>query len=228
MASPSKIKSQHERITRGESTTQLLKFFKKSRVDIPDELGRNPLHLAAQAGRIDLIRGLLRKGASINAQDCNGWTLFHGVASNQHFKACSVLLESLDIDPTSTNNEGTTALHYLVRYSVPHDEQMTYESLLHQFFKRGADLNAQNNYGEAPLHSACMRGNIVAVRFILEKQANPNITTKIGETPLHYAVRANNIDIVKDLLAHDADPRLLSDNGSPTDVASQYNLMPLF
>lgn len=218
----------HERIVRGESTTKLLKFFKKgSSVDTTDELGRGALHLAAQEGRIDLIRGLLSKGANINCQDNNGWTPLHSAASNQQFKACSVLLESRDIDPTTTNNEGTSALHYLVR-AVPTEEILAFETVLHQFTRRGADLNIQNKYGEAPLHSACMKGNEIAVRFILEKQADSNIMTNIGETPLHYAVYSNKMEIVKELCSHGADPRVRSENGTPCDAAAKFNFMQIF
>src|SRR3989338_7496600 len=156
------------KIQRGISTTKLNKLLKKNPIDEPDELGRCAIHVAATEGRVDLIKMLLRKGASVNVRDSNGWTPLHCASANQQYMTCSLLLDAPDIDTSVTNNEGTTALHYFVRNNVPGELQVSYQAALQQLYKRGVDLNFQNKHGEAPIHSACMRGNALAVSFLLE------------------------------------------------------------
>ena len=42
----------------------------------------------------------------------------------------------------------------------------------------GANLGAQNNKGETPLHISCLHGNYSASKLLLEKGADPNAQTK--------------------------------------------------
>lgn len=40
----------------------------------PDIWGRTPLHLAAKAGHVDIVKMLIQKSADVDAQDCKGIT----------------------------------------------------------------------------------------------------------------------------------------------------------
>jgi ankyrin repeat protein len=49
--------------------------------------------------------------------------------------------------------------------------------LLKLFQERRCNFSAVNHNGEAPLHGACLRGNLAAVKFLLAQAANPNCKT---------------------------------------------------
>jgi len=55
----------------------------------------------------------------------------------------------------------------------------------------GVDVNAQNSFGETPVHQAVFNQSLKTVMLdLLRKEgANLNIPSNKGETPLHYAVR---------------------------------------
>ena len=53
----------------------------------------------------------------------------------------------------------------------------------------GADPNALNKDGAAPLHRAVRTRSLAAVRALLDGGADPRLPNKAGSTPLHLAVQ---------------------------------------
>jgi ankyrin repeat protein len=70
-----------------------------------------------------------------------------------------------------------------------------------------------------------MKSNVISVRFLLARGANPNVVDKCGHTPLHVAVvLAKNMDIVKLLLnQNDANVNYLDNNGFDALRFTKYN-----
>ena len=60
-------------------------------------------------------------------------------------------------------------------------------------------LSSKNKEGKNPLHSACEKGNIEAVKCLVDLDANIN-AQGWGDTPLHIAARYRHDDIVSYLL----------------------------
>ncbi len=54
-------------------------------------------------------------------------------------------------------------------------------------------------------HTACIIGDLDAVKLLLEKGADPNIKNEIGQTAFHLACLEENLDVVKLLLKNGAD-----------------------
>src|SRR6266581_4609189 len=64
--------------------------------------------------------------------------------------------------------------------------------------EQGADVNARNAFGAAPLHEAAWSGNSTLVDLLLSRGADVNERhAEAGSTPLHYAVITNQPGIVK-------------------------------
>ena len=61
-----------------------------------------------------------------------------------------------------------------------------------------ADVNAQNDYNQTPLHAAAYNGHDEVVKLLIDNGANPNLMDKDGNTPYVAAIRA-----VKLLRNHD-------------------------
>eukprot|EP00435_Cladocopium_sp_Y103_P032252 s631_g8.t1 len=73
------------------------------------ESGSTPLHSAAQAGHVDIVRFLLEAGANKDQTKDRGATPLHVAASQGHLEVVRLLIES-GADSTITRINGTTAL----------------------------------------------------------------------------------------------------------------------
>jgi ankyrin repeat protein len=70
--------------------------------------------------------------------------------------------------------------------------------------KRGADVNAKNKDGWAPLHMAASGGHKDVAELLIAKGADVNAKNKWGETPLDLAVKKGHISMVVLLKKHGA------------------------
>lgn len=76
-----------------------------------------------------------------------------------------------------------------------------------EFIRRGADVNATDKRGLAPLYNAAEVGDAKTVSILLRSGANPNIASRQwGLTPLMRAAERGHAQVVRDLLAAGADP----------------------
>ena len=74
-------------------------------------------------------------------------------------------------------------------------------NLVRRLLAQGADPNAADEYGLAPLHVAVMLASPSLVALLLQHGADPNCTTDHGETPLVVLSRlVRNIHQVERLL----------------------------
>lgn len=75
-------------------------------------------------------------------------------------------------------------------------------------------VNLRNKKGETKLHQACIKGNIVQVKQLLQLRASVDVTCNAGWTPLHEACVKTHVDIAELLLRRDADPNIPSPDGT--------------
>jgi len=93
-----------------------------------------------------------------------------------------------------TNKDGDTLLHLVAQhYSDLHFYELDFFSrfvkMTECLVKNGADVNAQNNHQDTPLHLAAYSGDYVVVRVLLENGAIVNVSNHDQETPLHRALK---------------------------------------
>lgn len=86
------------------------------------------------------------------------------------------------------------------------------------------DVNQHGNFGNTPLHIACVRGNLEEIEALLTGGAEFDVKGEHGFTPLHEAVFQRNLEVVKRLLAAGATMSVTSDDGdTPRDIAVDQN-----
>ena len=76
--------------------------------------------------------------------------------------------------------------------------------IVEMLVNRGANINAENQYGITPLHDAVKSKKMEISELLLKKRACGNATNICNITPLHLAVETGSEDIIKLLLKHGA------------------------
>lgn len=93
-----------------------------------------------------------------------------------------------------------------------------------RFIQTGADVNARNNYGNAPLHLAAINNAQQAAELLIEAGARINEQNVMKYTPLHFAVIYHHPVLVKYLIHHKASVAITGYMGqTPLHEAVSFN-----
>jgi hypothetical protein len=97
-----------------------------------------------------------------------------------------------------------------------------YESVVEAVEILGADINFQNSYGctalicAAAISETDKRLSTKIGKYLLDKNADPNIPDREGVTPLHSSAYYNNLQLVKHLVESGA--KIIEDSGGYTAI----------
>lgn len=118
----------------------------------------------------------------------------HHAALNSDKSVLKFLVDSGHFDIEEKCGSGLTALH-LAAFS---NQVKCIKFLL----KRGANINADNIYGETPLYSAILNKHSESVRLLLAHEANIDVRTTRAESILGVALEADKRDIIQNIIKH--------------------------
>lgn len=97
--------------------------------------------------------------------------------------------------------------------------------------ENGFDANqSDGEFGDSPLHYACMLDYIEVTVVLLQFGADPNSRSEINDTPVHCAIKNGNAEIVDLLLTNGADSNYQTELGDsvfdewPDDPLKQAQL----
>ena len=89
--------------------------------------------------------------------------------------------------------------------------------------EKGAEIEAKDNDGNTPLHSASIREHLEVVKLLLEKGADVNAKSNAGQTPLHSASMDEYTEVMKLLLERGSDVNAKDHDGrTPLHEASRH------
>eukprot|EP01104_Vermistella_antarctica_P006098 TRINITY_DN1682_c0_g1_i2.p1 TRINITY_DN1682_c0_g1~~TRINITY_DN1682_c0_g1_i2.p1 ORF type:complete len:1127 (-),score=367.62 TRINITY_DN1682_c0_g1_i2:58-3438(-) len=124
--------------------------------------GVSALHKATESGNTAVVNMLLLGGADVDARDLQGFTSLHLAALSGNMPMCNTLLDG-GADAKAKTSQESTVMHYLVRHDL--DEPL--KRLMHRLVTRHrVDCDAANSFGESPVITASMRGNLPCVIFL--------------------------------------------------------------
>lgn len=130
------------------------------------------------------VQWLLDHNINIYSQGRGGDSLLNMTVMSSSLSVADIVLAKADMK--HRDELGQTPLFYAVRAGKT--------DLVRSVLARGADVNAQNVYGDAPLHLAARDNgvappNIDILKVLLDAKANANLPNARGDLPLHLALR---------------------------------------
>lgn len=186
------------------STTDYL-ISKGLSVNTPDNSGNTAFNHAAKIGNVEVLKGLLKRGAKYTPG-----VLFSAAQGTYRSankpEVYQYLVDELKIDPLTTDKTGRNVLHYVVR-------KQNQDDVIDYFFKKGVDINQTDNEGNTPFMGAAGIKNVEIIGRMLPKVKNINAVNSNGESALTYAVKSSNAQVVALLLKNGADAEIVDKEG---------------
>jgi ankyrin repeat protein len=182
-----------------------------AKVDARNSKGRTPLILAAQAGRLDIIKLLVASGADVNARtttETGGTVLGFALEGNNREAVEYLIAHGAEIELRSRN--GMTPLFYAA--STGQDD------MIQLLLSKGANLNVMGlsdslgNY-LTPLMIAGIHDHPETLKLLVAKGAKVDKRNNVGATALMEIAKRPQPGILKLLIERGADVNARSTHG---------------
>ncbi|XP_076666145.1 L-asparaginase 1 [Andrena cerasifolii] len=140
--------------------------------------GRTALHIACCEGDLNIVRCLLRMGASVHIKDRFDRTPLTDAIENDHHEIVKVLMQC------GAHLHGSA---YLIGEKLCAAAAVGNVKRLKSFYIANADLSLQDFSGRTPLHFAALHNKVPALKYLLEHGAETECHDKTGQSPYDLA-----------------------------------------
>ena len=156
-----------------------------------------PLFSACESKSLAIVKMLVEAGVGVRDTDNEGHTCLMHAAWQGNIEIVRYLvgLPEVDLNRQSTaiaDASNHTALHLAVFRK--------HTDVMQVLIDAGADIDAQNNEGRSPLHSACKYGTLDVVKMLVRAGAGVRVTDNDGCTCLILAARCGHTETVRYLV----------------------------
>ncbi len=124
---------------------------------------------------------------------------------------------------TSTALSANASTTNVSSESAPTSDEAEEVKKIRAMIRDSPDLiNAKDQSGLAPLHTAAWQGHVIVARFLLENGGDPDVRDNTGLTPLHWAALFGHKAVAELLLSHGANLQATdSDGATPLYMAAK-------
>ena len=178
--------------------------------NLPDSIGRTPLHAAVETGRAELVKALLAHGADPNVPlsepppplkgDFVSRGRYRGatplwLAANARVPNVEILrlLADAGADPNLAASDGTTPLTAAVGM-VQNEARLAREAealaVVMSLVELDIDVNAANKQGRTAMHGAARLARDTIISVLVDHGAQVSIADANGQTPLDVGTLA--------------------------------------
>lgn len=177
-------------------------------VNIEDNYGKTPLHIAARSGSLNIVKYLVNKSADINAKDKYDNTPLHLAADSGELDIVKYLIIK-DNNINAEGERGWTPLHIAAKNGEL--------NMVEYLVKKYANIDAKDNYGGTPLHLAAYVGELGIVEYLINEDAHVDARDEHYRTPLFFAAESGKLNAVKCLI----------EKGADVNARDEYDAVPL-
>ncbi len=186
------------------SITELLNS--GANINIKDDKGETPLHLAVTGGFTSVASILLERGADAGLANMKGVTPLM-IAAFKNYTDIVKLLIAAKVAVDSESRNGFTALMLA--------SQAGNLEVIKLLLDSGAQIEKNTAHGNSALHSAVYGGKPEAVKLLIDNGADPNSPIAPNQTtPLILGVQRGFDTVVELLLSSGANPDFNLSNGN--------------
>ncbi|KAJ9063741.1 hypothetical protein DSO57_1037820 [Entomophthora muscae] len=164
-------------------------------VNISDNAGWRPLHLACGQGATAIVKLFIERGADLHARGLNHQTALHDAALSGNLEIIQHLVQ-LGADINARNLEGSSPIDLCA--------QPECLAFMTEQLEMKREINSQNRDGHSRLHLACIEENIHKVTQLLLDGADVNVTDIHGASPIHIAAQNGSLEIIAALVKRGA------------------------
>jgi ankyrin repeat protein len=167
------------------------------------------LMVAAQIGKVDVVKRLLAEGANIETTDQHGRTALEVATAFGQTDVVNMLLAAgANVNARTVNRK--TALHIAAASGKT--------DIVKALLRAGAQVDVADEDGNEPLHIAVADPtNGHMVKNLLDAGAKVDVANNDGMQPIHLAARSAGIGTVQTLLA----------SGAKSNAVNGHGLRPL-
>ncbi|CAK9860712.1 unnamed protein product [Sphagnum jensenii] len=170
------------------------------KINVQDDGGCTPLHIAAQAGHVNVVERFLGQDPcliGLTTQNSNSFTPLDLAIDKGHVAVVKVLLQfTAESDLTRKNScSGNTTLHIATKSGCVEVTNMLLEHANELHF------NEENMDGSIPFHLDSEEGNVDEVKVVVDHvESYLKDENNDKNTPLHLAAEGGHVDVVQLLL----------------------------
>ncbi|XP_047019150.1 NF-kappa-B inhibitor cactus-like [Helicoverpa zea] len=178
----------------------------KALLDVANDDGHTPLHLAVMSGNAVVTRMLVHAGLSLGARDRKGETPLHKATTKGHIECLQALLAPVPEHPRTKLSSVLDQKNYKGQACVHLAASSGNIEALQTLVYYGADINLRENLaGSTALHIAARRGDARLAQFLLERGAAPQPRDYASRTPRRLARHTAAARAFTNLSADDSD-----------------------
>uniref|UniRef100_A0ABD2X4P1 Ankyrin repeat protein n=1 Tax=Trichogramma kaykai TaxID=54128 RepID=A0ABD2X4P1_9HYME len=167
-----------------ELVSCLFKIYDRYDANYIDERGLTHFHIACRHDFDDIVKKFLEHGLDPNIPVTDEVNTSLNLTIIHERKKCFELLLRNGANPNHADHEGLTPLHRLCDKDISHDWMELFFQI-NDDIQRTVLVDARDNKGDTPMHTALYDEEIEKFKFLLKRRADPNIANEEGLTPLH-------------------------------------------
>ncbi|KAG9391557.1 Ankyrin repeats (3 copies) [Carpediemonas membranifera] len=182
-------------------------------VDVADDDGDSPLHVAAYHNYVRIIVPLIKAGATLDLVTEDEGTPLYLACSRGRIESVMILLAA----GASTYKSRKCVTCLGAAAFEGHD------AIVHALLQHGADVNATIAEEWTALHWAAKANRVTCVHLLLQAGCEVDARDTFGYTATFYAAIEGHFDVLRLLIAAGANPYLSVETVLPRDFAKANN-----
>jgi len=175
------------------STRDGFAFLTSPALDMHDNRGFTPLHIAARRGDAPAVSALIQAGATVDSKDNQRFTPLYWAVFYGHDKVVSTLLQA-DADPNCDGIHNLPPLYWAAFKG--------FNSIAQMLLNKDAFIEPRDRNGDTPLLAAARYGHKDVVETLLQHKASLLARNNDGESVFHLAASRNHHGVLENLLNH--------------------------